>query len=154
MNSRLSLFIAALSLLGASTTAADIPRPGPSLTPERVVKIQLEALQRNDVPQQDAGIAQTWAFAHPDNKSIMGPLELFTAMIKGPYYQMLVDHREHAVKRVAVTPETALVAVTVEPASGPVVFYQWKLEKVHSGPLSGAWMTVAVSLPALREDTI
>lgn len=152
--SRLSLIFSVFLLPGSAATAGDRPVPGPDLAPERVVEIQLDALQHNDEPHEDAGIRQTWAFAHPANKAMTGPLERFTAMIKSPAYRMLVNHREHAIKRVAATADLVLLAVAVTPASGPIVFYQWQLGKVRSGELEGAWMTIAVSPPIRREDAI
>lgn len=148
--SRLSLIPALLILLGAADYAAGGPAPDPALPPERVVEIQLDALQHNDEPHEDAGIERTWAFAHPANKRMTGPLDRFAAMIKSPAYRMLVDHREHTIKRVAVTEQSALFAVMVVSASGEAVFYQWQLQKARSG----AWMTVAVSPPVRREDAI
>lgn len=148
--SRLSLLSAALALAGAALYAHGDSGPDPALSPERVVEIQLEALQRNDEPREDAGIERAWAFAHPANKSVTGPLERFAAMIKSPVYRMLVDHHEHSITRVAVTDETAWFVVTVVPESGLAVFYHWRLEKTTSG----AWMTIAVSPPISRGDTI
>lgn len=152
---RLSVGLAAVMWLGGAALCGDIVAgPDPGLSPERVVEIQLDALQHNDNPHKDAGIARTWAFAHPDNKLVTGPLQRFTEMIKSPGYRPLVDHRAHSVQRVVVTRKTALFAVTVVPAKGPVVFYQWKLEKVKSGSLAGDWMTVAVSPPLQQGDSI
>ena len=48
--------------------------PDPALSPAEVIAIQLSALQANDTPGPDAGIAQTFAFAHPDNRRVTGPL--------------------------------------------------------------------------------
>ena len=152
--SRLCLIAAALALGVAPAAAGGRATPDPSLAPRQVVEIQLNALQHNDDPHKDAGIERTWAFAHPYNKRITGPLGNFEAMIKGPQYRMLVDHRTHAVQRIAVTDDFALFAVTVVPAKGPVVSYQWKLEKVRSGPFSGDWMTLAVSPPIRLGDSI
>lgn len=143
-----------VALLFLAATGADDMVPDPGLGPDQVVEIQLNALQHNDDPREDAGIARTWAFAHPDNKSVTGPLERFAAMIKGPVYGKLVNHREHTIQRVAVTEDRALYAVRVVPESGPEVFYQWILEKVGAGDNEGSWMTVAVSPPAQREDSI
>lgn len=148
--SRLSLLSAILALAGAAFYAYGDFEPDPALPPERVVEIQLEALQNNDEPREDAGIERVWAFAHPANRAVTGPLERFAAMIKNPAYRMLVDHREHSIRRVAVTDETAWFVVTVVPGSGPLVFYHWQLEKTRSG----AWMTIAVSPPISRDETI
>src|SRR6185437_12206552 len=48
------------------------PIPKPELTPGQVVEIQLEALQFNDKPAKDAGIATTFRFASPGNRKATG----------------------------------------------------------------------------------
>jgi hypothetical protein len=76
----MSIILPAL-FFSVSSLAEEIITPDANLAPERVVQIQLEALQRND----SQGIAQTWAFAHPVNKKVTGPLERFESMIKSPF---------------------------------------------------------------------
>ena len=78
----------ALFLPGAAAQnrASANPGPAPYLTARNVVAIQLQALQNNDVPAKDAGIAQVWKFAHPDNKRMTGPLPRFARMIKSAHY--------------------------------------------------------------------
>src|SRR5918994_638631 len=125
-----SIFAAATLLaMSASTALADMVTPDPALSPKEVVESQLTALQANDTPETDAGIAQTWAFAHPDNKRMTGPLPRFTQMIKGPLYQMLLDHRSHEVKEVSRTDNQAVFAVTVTSQTGKVVGYRWSVAK-------------------------
>ena len=68
--------------VGPVAWAADLLAPDPALSPAEVVVIQLDALRGNEA-ETDAGIAQTWAFAHPDNKRMTGPLPRFAQMIKG-----------------------------------------------------------------------
>lgn len=89
------LAAALLLATSASAAVADLVMPDPALSPEVVIEIQLSALQANDIPKPDAGIMRTWAFAHPDNKRMTGPLPRFAQMIKGPLYQMLLNHRSH-----------------------------------------------------------
>ena len=89
--------------MAAPLWAADLREPDPALSPADVVAIQLNALQTNDTPETDAGIAQTWAFAHPDNKRVTGPLPRFAQMIKGPLYQILLGHRSHEIREVLAT---------------------------------------------------
>ena len=151
---RLGIILPVLLLVAVPTVARDLLDPDPGLPPERVVEIQLRSLQRNDVPTPDAGIAQTWAFAHPDNKLVTGPLERFARMIKGPSYRMLLGHREHTIELVMRTGDTALFAVTVVTVADRRVSYQWKLSKVWSGAFSGSWMTVGVSSPLRAGDAI
>jgi len=135
------------SLLLAAAAQAGPTEPDSSLDPERVVQIQLDALQHNDEPRPDAGIERTWAFAHPNNKRMTGPLERFTEMIKGPAYRALLDHRTHIIEPLARTPDTAVFMVMVIPRNGAIVAYRWRLERVREGSFEGAWMTVAVSPP-------
>ena len=66
----------AFLILSAPAWAADLLAPHPALSPAEVVVIQLDALQAN-AAENDAGIAQAWAFAHPDNKRMTGPLPRF-----------------------------------------------------------------------------
>ena len=151
---RLRLTLPVLIFLAVPAAGQDVLAPEPSLPPERVVEIQLQSLQRNDVPAPDAGIAQTWAFAHPDNKRVTGPLERFAAMIKGPSFRMLLGHREHTIQTVVQTGSYALFAVTIVTAADRRVSYRWELSKVRSGAFAGSWMTVAVSPPLRAGDAI
>ena len=144
---RSSLIAVALLVMTAPSWAADVLMPDPALSPAEVVSIQLTALQANDTPETDAGIAQTWAFAHPDNTRMTGPLPRFAQMIKGPQYRMLLDHRSHEVKEVSRTDSQAVFAVTVTSQTGDVVGYRWSVAKVVDGENAGAWMTIAVSPP-------
>ncbi|MGH6904496.1 MAG: DUF4864 domain-containing protein [Geminicoccaceae bacterium] len=121
--------------------------PDPALSPAEVVSIQLMALQANDTPEPNAGIAQTWAFAHPDNKRVTGPPPRFAQMIKGPLYQILLYHRSHRIEEVTRTADQAVFAVTVTSGTGEVVRCQWTVAKVADGENAGAWMTIAVSPP-------
>ena len=60
---------------------ADLIKPNSSLEPLDVLLIQLNSLKNNNNPYKDAGIEQTWEFAHPMNKVATGPLEKFKQMI-------------------------------------------------------------------------
>lgn len=131
----------------ASSFAADLVLPDPALSPAQVVDIQLTALQANDTPEPDAGIAQTWAFAHPDNKRFTGPLPRFAQMIKGPQYGVLLGHRSHQIKEAFRTDREAVFAVFVTTRTGELVGFRWGVAKVESGKDAGAWMTVSVSPP-------
>jgi hypothetical protein len=141
--------VVALALLAMvpPSWAADLLMPNPVLSPAEVVSIQMTALQANDTPETDAGIAQTWAFAHPDNKRVTGPLPRFVQMIKGPLYRILLGHRSHEIKEVSRAGDQADFAVTVTGQTGEVVGYRWSVAKVAEGEHAGAWMTIAVSPP-------
>jgi hypothetical protein len=138
--------ILAFLMMAMPVPAADLLAPDPALSPAEVVAIQLNALQANEA-ETDAGIAQTFAFAHPDNKRMTGPLARFAQMIKGPQYRMLLNHRSHTIKEVSRTDEQAVFAVTVTSRTGEVVGYRWSVAKMLGGKAAGAWMTIAVSPP-------
>ncbi len=128
--------------------------PNPNLTPARVVEIQLSALQRNDDPLPDAGILQTWAFAHPENKRLTGPIGRFAAMIRGPGFRFLINHRSHRIKPLVENADYAVYAVTVVSTDGPVVLYRWEVAKSAAGETAGSWMTTGVSPPVpVGEET-
>jgi len=149
--------VATLTLLLAGTLptfAGEPPAPGPDLSPRRVVEIQLTALQNNDEPGPNAGIARAWQFAHPDNRETTGPLSRFSAMIQSPPYRFLIDHRAHTIRAARVGERRAAFEVTVTAKSGKVVAYLWRLEKLVEGPLAGTWLTVGVSPPMARGESI
>lgn len=151
---RVRLLVAVLMIVTAPASAAEPLVPDPSLSPAEVVEIQLGALQANDTPETDAGIAQTWAFAHPDNRRVTGPLPRFAEMIKGPQYRMLLNHRAHEVKELARADDEVVFAVTVTAADGRLFGYVWTVRKVIAGEHAGAWMTVAVSPPVKLGEAI
>jgi hypothetical protein len=135
---RSSLLAAALLVVTAPSWATDVVTPDPAFSPAEVISIQLTALQANDMPKTDAGIAQTWAFAHADNKRVTGSLPCFAEMIKGPLYQVLLDHQSHVIKEVSHTDDKAVFAVTVTSQTGEVVGYQRSVAKVADGENAGA----------------
>jgi hypothetical protein len=147
--------LAMLVLLSAVPSAAlEIQRPDPALSPAQVVSIQLKALKNNDEPRLDAGIKQTYALAHPDNKRLTGPLPKFTQMLEGPLYRMMLNHRQHRIEQVSQTGDKAVFGVTILGKSGQVFKFLWTVRKIGSGEDAGAWATSAVSPPQTSEDSI
>jgi hypothetical protein len=145
--------MAALAISAGGAGAQEVLQPDPAFSPKKVVSIQLKALQRNDTPEADAGIRQTWAFAHPDNRRITGPYPRFQRMIKMPSYEILLGHRKHLIEKVEQTDEVARFAVTVTAGSGKVYGYQWEVRKIQDGENAGAWATTAVSPPMDAGDS-
>ena len=81
-----------LFFLFTSFSNADLIKPNSNLKPFEVLMIQLNSLKDNNKPYKDAGIEQTWEFAHPNNKKITGPLDKFKEMIYGENYKILISH--------------------------------------------------------------
>ena len=131
-----------------SSSFADIIKPNVNIEPNEVVKIQLSALMKNDLPNKDNGILQTWEFAHPNNQRYTGPLDKFKSMLKGASYSMLLNHKEHKVDQIYLTKEVAMYEVTIMDEEKKYYKFQWKVEKYKSsGPLKDCWLTTSVSQP-------
>ena len=67
-------------------SSADLIKPNTNLDPFEVLMIKLNSLKNNNKPYKDAGIEQTWEFAHPNNKAMTGPLDKFKRMIYSETY--------------------------------------------------------------------
>lgn len=136
-----------LALMGLPAMA-ETRGPDPALTPEQVVDIQLQALKFNDNPTPNAGIAQTFALAHPSNKRVTGPLPRFEKMIRTPAYAPLLGHAAHQIERLAGDETVVRFRVFVELENGKTLQYLWEVKRVLEGPDQGAWLTTNVSAPA------
>ena len=144
---RLLSIMAALTLVVSTSWAAELIEPDPALAPEEVVAIQLTALQTNNAERTDDGIEQTWVFAHPNNKRMTGPLPRFAHMVKGPQYNMLLNHRTHQIEEALRAENQASFNVTIVSKTGDAYECQWTVEQVTEGTQAGAWMTIAVTAP-------
>lgn len=146
--------IAAIGWLAINNSAnsLELISPHPSLKPENVIEIQLQSLQKNNEPSHDAGIIQTWIFAHPSNKLMTGPIERFALMMKNQNYKNILYHRNHEIEPVFKTYNRAQFAVTITTSDGKKMTFKWELQKVKKGEFSGSWMTTSVSPPLLTEN--
>lgn len=146
-----AIFTVLISLLCFSTTArtAELVYPNPDIAPAEVIAIQLNGLQYNDSPETDAGIRQTWAFAHPRNRAMTGPLPRFASMLKGPGYDMMLNHASHQIVPANSGDGWQQFDVLMEAGNGEVMQFAWIVEKVTEGRFKDCWMTVAVSAPRL-----
>lgn len=140
-------FVAFLALTLPAAAGSPVLQPNGDLSPEDVISIQLKALSdaEND-PLTDSGVARVWAFAHPANKVVTGPLPRFTQMLKSKPYRALIGHRAHHMKQVSLTADKAHFAIKVTDRDGDVFGYSWHLGKVGAGDYQGMWMTTGVSL--------
>ncbi len=135
-------------LLLLKPSLADILKPSTEIEPEKVIKIQLTALMKNDIPYKDRGIIQTWEFAHPNNQKMTGPLERFKNMIKADSYSMLLNHSNHEILKVYMSNKVATFEVTVMDLEKKYYKFKWQVEKYNGeGVLKDCWLTSAVSQP-------
>ena len=127
---------------------AEMIKPDPTISAKDVISIQLKALQINNSPFEDAGIEQTWEFAHPNNRKFTGPLNNFIRMIKNPSYSMMIDHIDHKIIPVEEKETTSYYFVELTDVNGKKYGFEWTVEKVsEDGEFKDCWMTVGVSRP-------
>ena len=147
-NYNLYLKIILIFFLLLKNTLADIIKPSADIKPNKVVKIQLSALMKNDFPNKDSGIVQTWEFAHPKNQKVTGPIEKFKNMLKTDSYSMLLNHSNHEVLEVYKSDKIATFQVTVLDKEKKYYKFKWQVEKYKiDGTLKDCWLTTAVSQP-------
>ena len=127
---------------------ADMIKPDPSISAKDVISIQLKALQINNSPFEDAGIEQTWEFAHPNNRKYTGPLNNFIRMLKNPSYSMMLDHLEHNIIPVEEEETVSYYFVELTDINGKKYGFEWTVQKViENGKYKDCWMTIGVSTP-------
>jgi hypothetical protein len=131
---------------GSASSAAlgHDPLPDPGLAPDDVVGIVLRALQHNDDPVTDHGIAITFAFTSPENHDITGPLERFRALVKSPAYRLMIGHSKAERGPVAVTADHARERVAITGANGDRAVYVFLLSRQELGSHKGCWMADGV----------
>ena len=134
---------------------ADLIKPNIILKPLDVLVIQLNSLQNNDYPYKDAGIEQTWEFAHPNNKIMTGPLKKFKQMIYSKSYEILIRHEKSEITILNETNNKSVYKVYILSKYKKKYYYIWQIEKVlKNGNLENCWMTTSVSSPEYMGDII
>ncbi len=143
------------AIMFVATTRADIIKPNNGIEPYQVVKIQLRSLKNNNEPFKNAGIEQTWEFAHPNNRKITGPLEKFKVLLNSDSYNMLLNHVDHSIIEVKTTDTSAAYEVTVLGKEKTYYKFRWIVEKYDiDGPLKDCWLTIGVSPPVSLGSSI
>ena len=142
-------------LISISISKAELIKPKSSIVPSDVVKIQLTALQKNDLDYKDSGIEQTWNFAHPNNKKVTGPLNNFKRMIKGDSYQMMINHLSHTITQLGSSDIWAQFEVVILDKDKIYHKFNWQVEKyTQDGVLKDCWLTTMVSNPIALGSSI
>ena len=140
--------ITLLILFLTKFTLAETIKPNSNLLPEEVVSIQLSALQNNNTPFKDAGIEQTWEFAHPYNRKYTGPLSNFISMMYTDSYSMILDHIEHNIILINNYEKQVFFFVEIIDRQGVKLGFNWIVEQVlDEGKYKNCWMTISVSQP-------
>ena len=144
----MKVLIILFTIFTSDIAFAELLKPNPALMPIEVISIQLNALKDNNNPYLNAGVAQTWEFAHPSNRKYTGPLENFTKMMNVPSYVIILDHTDHNIIYVSVRDFIAHYFIELTDKEGNKFGFTWTLEKVREeSEFKDCWMTVAVSRP-------
>ena len=152
---RVLLKLIVFFFLFTSISSADLIKPNSNLKPFDVLMIQLNSLKDNNKPYKDAGIEQTWEFAHPNNKKITGPLDKFKEMIYSENYKILISHENSEITILKENKDTSIFKVIVLTKNKEKYYYIWQIEKVLlEGNFKNCWMTTSVSNPKYIGEVI
>ena len=146
------LFIVIPLIFSSTFLSAEMVKPTKDLSAYDVIKIQLEALKKNN--SKNDGIKQTWLFAHPDNKKITGPYERFRIMIYGQQYRHLINHSSHKINLITNSPNTYVYRIEILSEDKKLFFYEWHVQKGTDDNCNKCWFTSAVSQPVDQGNTI
>ena len=144
----MKVLIILFAIFTSDITFAELLKPNPALKPIEVISIQLNALKDNNNPYLNAGVAQTWEFAHPSNRKYTGPLENFVKMMYTPSYVIMLGHTDHNIISVSDRDFITHFFVEITDKEGNKFGFTWSLEKVITeSKFKDCWMTTAVSQP-------
>ncbi len=147
---RTALCAALLCACLAPLAAADSQDASPNrmLSPEQVVRCQMEALRSND--SDDNGIAIAFRFASPSNKQVTGPLPRFIHMIKHSPYRVMLHPRLIEYGQVEVVEDQAHLQVSVLTQDYVAVAFRFYLSRQRHAECDGCWMTDSVTVEGAR----
>jgi len=123
------------------------PFPSSSLKPVDVVRLQLDALQNDDLLPENLGIRMAYRFASPNNKAAIGTHEDFKVLIRhNPAYQPMIgfERAELGTITYSVFGEQFRQRVWLHHAGRATAVYCYVLSKQTIAPLIGCWMVDAV----------
>ncbi len=144
-----------LAIMFIVTAKAELIKPNIEIKPDQVVQIQLNGLMKNDEPNLDNGIKQTWEFAHPSNKKYTGPLPRFINLLKSKSYKMLINHLDSEIIEVFKSSNQYGFEITILGNDKKYYKFQWVVEKYYDeGPLKDCWLTTSVSNPVSLGSSI
>ena len=147
-------FIVIILLNLTNVIYADTIQPTKNLSAYEVVKIQLNALMKNNESKHNDGIKQTWIFAHPENKKFTGPYERFEKMILSNQYKILLNHASHKISLITNSKDNYIYNIELITKNKKMFFYEWHLEKSTTDKCDSCWFTTIVLPPVNIGNTI
>ncbi|MEM7316534.1 MAG: hypothetical protein AAF497_25645 [Planctomycetota bacterium] len=136
---------------------ADLTFPSPTIKPEDVVRIQVEAMRAES---QGLGALQCYCFAAPSNRVVTGPVDRFAQLIRNPPYDSIGESETYSIGGAEIDGDISRTTVVVVGKDQQVRVFSWVLRKQVAVPYESCWMTVGVfvlhdapSVPALPQGT-
>lgn len=125
------------------SATVSITPPNPELTPDEVVRLQLDSLRsfRDD----ELALLQCFVLASPANRAATGPFNRFATMVRSPKYVALVIGESELVGKAVVRGDRATVLVTVVGGVRRAGAFRFFLSKQTEDPYRDCWMTDAVT---------
>ncbi|MGQ0628107.1 MAG: DUF4864 domain-containing protein [Phycisphaerales bacterium] len=123
------------------------PTPGPEFSPDQVVQFQLYALQHNEQPCPNSGIAAAFEFASPANRQAVGPLARFIELVHNDFYLPMLNFATVDFGKTIIAGDEAQQPVIITTRQGRRVGYVFLLSRQKDGPVEGCWMTDGVIVP-------
>lgn len=130
-------------LVSAATSVAASLKPNTEYRADEVVKIVIEALRTNMASDNDSGIETVFRFASPGNKSVTGPLERFSTMLKGSFGIML-NHVASEYSEMEISDNKARQVVWLSAKDGFQYGFVFEMGLQSTGEYTGMWMTEGV----------
>lgn len=122
-----------------------LPNPNPALSPLDVVKIQLDALQNNDLMPNNEGIRLAFRYASPINKKAFSTLEEFLKLLKDPLYRAMIGFERALLETMVISGGNARQSVHLV-HKDDTVSYLFLLSMQQDEPFVNYWMTDAMLL--------
>lgn len=121
-------------------------KPSQELTPDEVVRIQVESMR------DENGVETVYRFASPNNRRMTGPLDRFTGMMETPSYKPLREATSVSYYEIELDDSIASQVVSTTGEDGEVRFYLFELSLQTEGDFAGCWMTDNVAPSRFRLD--
>lgn len=115
--------------------------PDAGLSPEDVVKIQLDLLQNDDLLPDNMGLRAAYAFASPAGRATSGPFERFILLLETPDYAPLIGFEQAALDVMIASKRKAYQRVHLLQRGGAAATYLFILSRQRRPPCVGCWMT-------------
>ncbi len=145
--------VAASSLFLAVPAPKDGPKPSTNLSPEQVVRFQIEAYEQNDLPEKDAGVKVAFRFTSDVHRKVYGSVEEYTQMLQRPAFKAMFQHDLVVFGEVEIRGHRAMQAVVLITEDGESAGYVFMLSRQKGGPNDGCWLTDGV-IPISEENDV